>query len=52
LTVVVASRVGDKVSQDDCIVTSSQSAPFLHRDDFAHVADTVQFNLNCNGGPR
>jgi pyruvate/2-oxoglutarate dehydrogenase complex dihydrolipoamide acyltransferase (E2) component len=49
-TVVVASRVGDKVSQDECIVTSSQSAPFIHGDDFAHVSDMVQFNLNCNGG--
>ena len=50
LTVVVASRVGDKVPQDDCIVTSSQSAPFIHGDDFSHVEDTVQFNLNCNAG--
>ena len=49
-TVVVAGRVGDKVAQDDCIVTSSQNAPFIHGDDFAHVSDTVQFNLNCNGG--
>jgi beta-lactam-binding protein with PASTA domain len=49
-TVVVASRVGDKVSQDECIVTSSQAAPFIHGDDFAHVTDMVQFNLNCNGG--
>jgi hypothetical protein len=50
LSVVVASRVGDKLSQDECIVTGSQSAPFLHGDDFAHVEDTVQFHLNCNGG--
>jgi hypothetical protein len=49
-TVVVASRVGDKMSQDECIVTSSQAAPFIHGDDFAHVSDMVQFNLNCNGG--
>jgi len=49
-TVVVASRVGDKLSQDECIVTSSSSAPFLHGDDFAHVSDTLLFNLNCNGG--
>ena len=48
-TVIIASRVGDKVAQDDCIVTSSQNAPFIHGDDFAHVSDTVQFNLNCNG---
>jgi hypothetical protein len=49
LTVVIASRVGDFLEQDDCIVTSSQNAPFLHGDDFAHVTDTVQFNLNCEG---
>jgi hypothetical protein len=49
-TVVVASRVGDKVPQDECIVTSSQAAPFIHGDDFAHVSDMVQFHLNCNGG--
>ena len=48
-TVVVASRVGDWLAQDDCIVTSSQPAPFIHGDDFAHVSDTVQFNLNCEG---
>ena len=49
-TVIVASRVGDKAAQDDCIVTSSQAAPFIHGDDFAHVSDMVQFNLNCNAG--
>ena len=48
-TVLIASRVGDRLAQDDCIVTSSQSAPFIHGDDFAHVTDTVQFNLNCEG---
>jgi hypothetical protein len=50
LDVIVASRVGDKVSQDECIVTSSQGAPFLHGDEFEHVEDTVMFNLNCNAG--
>jgi hypothetical protein len=48
-TVVVASRVGDRLPQDECTVTSSQAAPFIHGDDFVHVSDTVQFNLNCNG---
>ena len=48
-TVVVASRVGDWLAQDDCIVTSSQPAPFIHGDDFVHITDTVQFNLNCSG---
>ena len=48
-TVVIASRVGDWLAQDDCIVTSSQPAPFIHGDDFVHISDTVQFNLNCEG---
>jgi len=49
-TVVVAARVGDKVSQDDCVVTRSQTAPFASANDGVHVASTVQFYLNCNGG--
>ena len=49
-TVVVAGRVGDKLSQDDCIVERSQNAPFASANDGAHVSDTVQFYLNCNGG--
>ncbi len=49
-TVVVANRVGDKVAQDDCIVTRSQTAPFASANDGVHVSDTVQFYLNCNGG--
>jgi hypothetical protein len=48
-TVVIASRVGDFLTQDECIVTSSQAAPFIHGDDFVHVTDTVLFNLNCTG---
>ena len=48
-TVVIASRVGDRLAQDDCMVTSSQPAPFIHGDDFVHVTDTVEFNLNCEG---
>jgi hypothetical protein len=49
-TVVVAARVGDKLSQDECLVTRSQTAPFASADDGAHVSDQVQFYLNCNGG--
>jgi hypothetical protein len=48
-TVVIATRFGDRLADDDCIVTSSEPAPFIHGDDFAHVTDTVQFNLNCSG---
>ena len=50
LDVIVASRVGDKLSQDDCIVTRSQTAPFSDADDGAHYESQVQFYLNCNGG--
>jgi hypothetical protein len=48
-TVVVAARVGDKLSQDDCLVTRSQTAPFADADDGSHVSDQVQFYLNCAG---
>ncbi|AKS32085.1 hypothetical protein [Mycolicibacterium goodii] len=47
-TVIVATRIGSILAQPDCIVTSSQKAPFLHGT--AHVQDTVLFHLNCNGG--
>jgi hypothetical protein len=49
-TVVVAARVGDKLSQDECLVTRSQTAPFASANDGAHVDGQVQFYLNCNGG--
>ena len=50
LSVTVAARVGDKLSQDDCLVTRSQTAPFASADDGSHRSDEVQFYLNCNGG--
>ena len=34
--------------QDECIVTSSQAAPFVHNGE--HVTKTMLFNLNCNAG--
>nr|WP_232425673.1 hypothetical protein [Mycobacterium sp. JS623] len=49
-TVVVAGRVGDKLSQDECLVTRSQTAPFVSANDGAHYDSKVQFYLNCNGG--
>ncbi len=49
-TVVVAGRVGDKLAQDDCLVTRSQTAPFASANDGAHYDGQVQFYLNCNGG--
>jgi hypothetical protein len=45
---VVASRVGDKLAQDDCIVTHSQKANWIKGDSFAAVTDTVLLYLNCN----
>ena len=50
LSVVVASRTGDKLEQDECLVTRSQTAPFASANDGAHVDGQVQFYLNCNGG--
>jgi hypothetical protein len=45
---VIASRTGDTLSDDDCIVTHSQSAPWIKGDSFAAVTDTVLVYLNCN----
>ncbi len=45
---VIASAVGDAVGQGDCVVTRSQSAPWLKGDNFSPVTDTVLLYLNCN----
>ena len=45
---VIASRAGDTLSDDDCIVSHSQSAPWVKGDDFSPVTDTVLVYLNCN----
>jgi hypothetical protein len=45
---VVASRAGDTLSDDECVVTHSQSAPWIKGDSFAPVTDTVLVYLNCN----
>jgi hypothetical protein len=50
LTGVIATRAGDSLDDDDCMVTSSEKAPWLKGDDFAPVTDTVLLNLNCNAG--
>lgn len=49
-TVIVASRVGSTLSQDDCLVARSQPAPFTSAIDGSAVSSTVQFYLNCTGG--
>lgn len=45
---VVASRTGDTLADDECIVSHSQSAAWIKGDDFAPVTDTVLVYLNCN----
>ena len=47
---VVATRSGDELADDDCIVTHSQKAAWLKGDDFAPVSDTVLLYLNCDAG--
>jgi hypothetical protein len=52
-TVIVANRVGDKLPQDECIVTRSWDAPFVRdvdfQGEFGHASDEVMLSLNCNG---
>lgn len=48
-SVTVAARVGDRVSQDECLVTRSQATPFTSAVDGAAM-DGIQFYLNCNSG--
>jgi hypothetical protein len=45
---VISTRSGDSLPDDKCVVTSSQTAPWIKGDDFAPVTDTVLVNLNCN----
>jgi hypothetical protein len=45
---VISTRSGDSLPDDKCVVTSSQTAPWIKGDDFAPVTDTVLVNVNCN----
>jgi hypothetical protein len=47
---VIATRTGDSLADDDCVVTHSELAPWLKGDDFTPVTDTVLLYLNCNAG--
>src|ERR1700712_5620765 len=47
---VIASQVGDALSQDQCVVTRSQKATWIKGNHFASVSDTVLLFLNCNAG--
>ena len=46
-TVTVASRVGDKLDEGDCIVTNAWNASFLRIDSSAE--NQVNVALNCDG---
>jgi hypothetical protein len=48
-SVVIAAKVGDQVSEDECLVTRSQPTPFASAVDGAAVGG-IQFYLNCNVG--
>ena len=45
---VIASRSGDTLSDDQCIVTHSQAASWRKGTNFAPDTKTVLVNLNCN----
>ncbi|GAS87397.1 PASTA domain-containing protein [Mycolicibacterium brisbanense] len=45
---VIATRSGDTLPDDKCVVTSSEKAPWIKGDKFAAVTDTVLLNLNCS----
>jgi hypothetical protein len=45
---VIATRAGDTVPDDKCVVTSSKKAPWIKGNKFAAVTDTVLLNLNCS----
>ncbi|MUL81002.1 MULTISPECIES: hypothetical protein [unclassified Mycolicibacterium] len=47
---VVATRAGDSETDDNCVVTSSEKAPWHKGNNFAPVTDTVLLNLNCSAG--
>jgi len=48
---IVATRTGDKLEEDDCIVTSAWSPPFIRGvgDDFEKSEDELLVSLNCAG---
>lgn len=53
-TPIVGARFGDKLQQDECIVTGSLSPSFVRPmttdTAFETVTSEVRLNLNCNGG--
>ena len=47
---VIATRTGDTLEDDECVVTRSEKAPWIKGDDFAPVTDKMLLDLNCNAG--
>lgn len=47
-TAVVATRSGDILPQDECIVTHSQVAPWVKGASFTPDTNTMLLDLNCN----
>ncbi len=47
-TAVVSTRSGDTLPQNKCIVTHSQTAPWLKGASFKPVTNTMLLDLNCN----
>lgn len=49
---IVATRTGDKLEQDECIVTAAWTAPFVRDagDEFVHSDSEMLVSLNCAGG--
>jgi hypothetical protein len=47
-TGVIATRSGDELADDDCVVTHSEKASWRKGDSFAPVTDTVLLFLDCN----
>ena len=52
-TAIIASTVGGRLPQDECIVTNAWDAPFVRDMDFSgefgHADSEVMLALNCNG---
>ena len=45
---VIASRAGDTLPDDQCVVTHSEKAAWIKENKFNAVTDTVLLYLNCN----
>lgn len=51
VTPIIATRVGDTLEEDDCIVTGAWNAPFVRDagDEFVWAEDEMLVSLNCAG---